>query len=169
MELKTPLLLVGWKNDFSKCAVIDNYTFKQVGYAEKKQEILTKLFNWRYIYKNIECICVDSAEQNFIADLKVSGNAYGFNFVGSYKATIKERIDLLIILLSLQRIQFNDNQGAKRVYNAYLMAKWEEHKVGLVREDNNEEINDVMDATEYALTRHMRGLTNAINNNLKGA
>lgn len=165
---KNSLTLVGWKRDFSSIAVLDNYTFKQTGYDTKKQIILNKVLDWANICGNIECIAIDSAEQNFIFDLRTLFKNYNLEVISSYKATIKQRIDLLVILMSLQRISFNDNEGGKRVYNSYLMAKWEKDKVGEVREDNNEEINDVMDATEYAITRHMKALLNVIDRTLKG-
>ena len=64
----------------------------------------------------------------------------------------------MIILLSLGRFHFNDNEGGKKALQAYKIAKWTEGKKGEEREDNNEPQNDIMDSVEYAVTRHMNAL-----------
>jgi hypothetical protein len=129
--------------------------------------ILSTVLRWKEKYP-IECISVDSAEQNFIYDLKALFQPYGIEVIGSYKATIKERIDLGISLLSWERLLFNNTVEGKHAYNAFLIAKWVDGKEGEEREDNNEEHNDIIDSIEYALTVHMKALLLFISRNKKG-
>ena len=150
--------LVGFKNDLSMVGVLDKRSFKQVGYDAKRKKLVETVLEWQNKYGNIRCISVDSAEQNFIYDLKQEFRQYGIEVIGSYKATIKERIDLVIVLLVLKRLIFNDNAECRDLFEAYLNAKWDEKKLGQEREDNNDPINDKMDSFEYALTTHMKGL-----------
>ena len=150
--------LVGFKNDLSMVGVLDKRSFKQVGYDAKRKKLVDTVLEWQKKYGNIRCISVDSAEQNFIFDLKQEFRQYGIEVIGSYKATIKERIDLVIVLLVLKRLIFNDNAECRDLFESYLNAKWDEKKLGQEREDNNDPINDKMDSFEYALTTHMKGL-----------
>lgn len=160
--------LVGFKKDYSEIQIVDNYSFKQCGWEQKKSMMIATVLNWKSKGRNIICVSIDSAEQNYIMDMKKAFAPYGIQVVGSYKATIKERIDLMIILLSLKRIKFLKNQGALGVYNAYLMARWEEGKEGEIREDLNEPLNDKMDSCEYALTVKMKTLLSIAQNEMKG-
>lgn len=154
---KNSMTLVGFNHQLTNVAVIDNYTFQQVGYDKKKQDILSRVLEWQKKYNiRIRCISVDSAEQNFIYDLKVLFAPYGIQVIGSYKATIKERCDMMVILLSHKRIKFTKQSIA--VFKAYQNAKWSENKIGKEREDNNDVINDIMDSCEYALTVHMKDI-----------
>ena len=150
--------LVGFKNDLSMVGVLDKRSFKQVGYDAKRKKLVDTVLEWQKKYGNIRCISVDSAEQNFIFDLKQEFRQYGIEVISSYKATIKERIDLVIVLLVLKRLIFNDNAECRDLFESYLNAKWDEKKLGQEREDNNDPINDKMDSFEYALTTHMKGL-----------
>lgn len=150
--------LVGFKADYSSVGVLDKESFKQVGYDNKRQRLVNKVLEWQKKYGYIRCISVDSAEQNFIFDLKQEFKKYNIEVISSYKATIKERIDLVIVLLVLGRLVFNDNANCRDLFEAYLNAKWSEKKLGQEREDNNDPINDKMDSFEYALTVHMKGL-----------
>ena len=154
---KNSMTLVGFNYQLTDVSVVDNYTFAQVGYDKKKQDILSKILEWQEKYNiRIRCIAVDSAEQNFIYDLKVLFAPYGIQVIGSYKATIKERCDMLIVLLSHYRIKFT--KQAIAVFKAYQNAKWAEGKIGKEREDNNDVINDIMDSCEYAITVHMKDI-----------
>ena len=156
---KNSVSLIGFKRDYSEAAVVDCQTFANCGYREKTERIESIVRGWldKGIY--IEGVFIDSAEQNYIKDMQSSFvSAYLPSVAGSYKATIKARIDLLIILLSLGRFHFNDNEGGKRALQAYKIAKWAEGKKGEEREDNNEPHNDIMDSVEYAVTRHMNAL-----------
>lgn len=78
--------------------------------------------------------------------------------IACYKATIKQRIDLEVILFSANRIEFNDTVAGRKMYEAFQVAKWVDNKLGEEREDNNEWHNDVLDSVEYTLTRHMKKL-----------
>lgn len=149
--------LVGFSADYDTVGVIDKYTFKQCGYDNKRKYILATVLNWNKV-RPIKAISVDSAEQNFIIDLRSAFAPYGIQVISSYKATIKQRIDMIIVLLSLGMLYFNDTKEGREIFDAYLMAKWQDGKENEVREDNNDPINDIMDATEYALTTHMKGL-----------
>ena len=113
-----------------------------------------------YAHLPIKYISIDSAEANFIRDLKSEFKNLGLPpVIESYKATIKDRIDMNIVLMSSVRTFFNsESEGAKRVYLAYSIAKWTEGKEGQEREDKNEWHNDMIDGDEYSMTRHMRKL-----------
>lgn len=162
------ITLAGYKKDYSLVGLVDNISFKQCGYNEKKKIILETIKQWKDEGKFIRCVCVDSAESNFIIDLQAEFAKYDIDVIPSYKATIKERCDMLVVLLAARKLLFNSNKGGKALYNAYIQAKWEENKENEVREDKNLPINDKMDATEYALTRHMKKLMYVVNRYLKG-
>lgn len=156
---KNSITLTGFKSDFSEMGVVDKKTVKQCGYKEKTSILIDMVKRWLSAGCNIEGIYVDSAEQNYIADLKAEFEKQGLPPVtGSYKATIKERIDLIIILLSRGRLFFNDTPEGRNAYAAFQACKWEEGKAGEVREDLNEWFNDVVDSVEYGATRHMKKL-----------
>lgn len=159
---KNSVSLIGFKRDFSAAAIMDCVPFSLCGYKEKTERIKSIVDGWKEHGIYIEGVFIDSAEQNYITDMKTAFNAEHLPPVaGSYKATIKARIDLLIILFSLKRLKFNDNAGGKRALQAYKIAKWAEDKKGEEREDNNEPQNDIMDSVEYAITRHMNALLKA--------
>lgn len=163
-KAQNSIALIGFKKNFTECAVFDLVTFSQCGYKQKAERLKLEVKRWKDKSIAIECILPDSAEQNFIKDL-----ASEFSFlrlppvVPSYKATIKQRIDMLTVLLATKRIKFNNTDGGKKALQAYKMAKWKENAKGKEREDLNEWQNDVMDSIEYALTRHMIALMTAKN------
>ena len=149
--------LIGITADYSKVGVIDKITFEQCGYKEKTQRLKEFVYKWRDKYVVPDYIAVDSAEQNYIADLRTEFRREGLpQVIPSYKATIKQRIDMNIVLLAKQRIEFNNTEEGREVYRAFQSAKWEDGKTGQVREDKNERINDILDSLEYAETRHMK-------------
>lgn len=149
--------LIGITADYSKVGVIDKMTFEQCGYKEKTQRLKEFVYKWRDKYVVPDYIAVDSAEQNYIADLRMDFKRENLPpVIPSYKATIKQRIDMNVVLLAKQRIEFNDTEEGREVYRAFQSAKWEDGKTGLVREDKNERINDILDSLEYAQTRHMK-------------
>ncbi len=151
--------LAGFKGDFSELGIVDVEPFKQCGYREKTAILISTVKRWLAAGCNIEGVFVDNAEQNYIADLKAEFERQGLPPVtGSYKATIKERIDLFIILMSRGRLKFNNNVGGKKAYAAFQACKWAEGKAGEVREDLNEWFNDIVDSVEYSATRHMKKL-----------
>jgi hypothetical protein len=78
--------------------------------------------------------------------------------IGSYKATIKERIDMNIVLLSRGKLIFNDTTGGKAALDAFKQATWKEGAVGKERKDENEPWNDKLDSIEYGQTMHMNAL-----------
>lgn len=160
-KAQNSIALVGFKRNFTECAVFDLIEFKQCGYKEKAQRIKQEVERWKQRRIAIECILPDSAEQNFIKDLAVDFSALRIPVVPSYKATIKQRIDMLTILLATKRLKFNNTVGGKKALQAYKLAKWKENAKGKEREDLNEWQNDVMDSVEYALTRHMLALMSA--------
>ena len=149
--------LIGLTQDYSKIGIIDKATFEQCGYQEKTRRL--KEFVYRWMQRGVvpDYIAVDSAEQNYIADLKADFRREGLpQVIPSYKATIKQRIDMNIVLLAKHKIEFNDTQEGREVFRAFQSAKWEDGKTGQVREDKNERINDILDSLEYAETRHMK-------------
>jgi len=158
--------LIGFEKDYKYCGVVDLFVFesekdgrKLVGYTQKTE--LLKAFLAKHQGKGIEGIFVDSAEGNYIKDLQnvpqING---GHPVVPSYKATIKERIDLLIVLFNRGRCFFDVNKAIQG-FQAYQSSTWVKGKEGKEREDNNLAMNDIMDAIEYAITRHMKALLQA--------
>lgn len=152
--------LVGFKPGFRKVGLIDKHTFKQCGYEEKTRHLIA--FLKRYKHLNIKYVSVDSAEQNYITDLQTLFKKIfpTIEVISSYKATIKERVDLMIILLSHGQFEFNDAPEGKDAYDAFMIAK-KGKKPKEVREDLNERHNDIIDSVEYAITRHMNALLKA--------
>ncbi len=155
--------LWGFKHDFSKVAGIDLHTFQQCGYEEKTKHLIA--FVKRYEHLNVKYVSVDGAELNYIEDLK---NLFRKIFphiqvVASYKATIKQRIDLGITMLTHDQLEFNDTPAGKKIYDAFMVAK-RSVKPNEEREDNNEEHNDIIDSSEYAWTVHMHAILQAAKN-----
>jgi PBSX family phage terminase large subunit len=153
--------LVGFDSTYSRAFLVDLEVFKsseggmKVGYAKKTA--MLKAFLARNGDKVIECISLDSAEGNYIQDLK--GEGLGIEVIPSYKATIKQRIDLNIILFSKRRFLFDIR--CIQAFQAYQNSVWVKGKEGKEREDSNLPMNDMMDATEYAETVHMKTLSYA--------
>ena len=155
-------VLVGFKRNFTECAVLDKRTFQECGYKQKTEMLKNTVSAWLSKNIAIEGVFVDSAEQNYITDLRTEFKQLGLPPVaGSYKATIKDRIDLLIVLMASLRIKFNNTEQGRNALQAYKISKWKDNKKGEEREDKNEWQNDVMDRTEYAITRHMVTLLKA--------
>ena len=149
-------VLVGWTEGYRYAVIMNELHFQKVGYKEKT----AKLRGWletilKYVPSQmVEGIFIDSAESNFIADIGADFyRDYGIKVAPSYKATIKERIDMMIIGFSTQRILIDNS--CRAIYDSYAKAIRE--KDGR-RQDENKPENDLMDATEYALTRHMVAL-----------
>lgn len=148
--------LIGYTNNFSEICVVDKIQFKQCGWDEKKKILFDTIISWKQEGKYIECISVDSAEDNFIRDLKTLFASHSIQVVASYKATIKQRIDMGIILLSSGILIFNNTQAGRDAYQCFLQAVWVDGKEGIEREDLNLPLNDAIDSIEYALTVHMK-------------
>lgn len=153
--------LTGWTENYRQAVCLAIKSFKRVGYAEKTKNLiiwLQNLIDTKVINPlTLEGIYVDSAESNYITDLQgVIKSRFNVPVTGSYKATIKDRIDMLIVGFSTGRVLFDKH--CRKVYEAYQSAKWADGQKGKVREDMNLEINDIMDAFEYSLTRHMKAL-----------
>jgi PBSX family phage terminase large subunit len=149
-------VLIGWTQDYRKAIVLSELHFQKLGYKEKT----AKLRGWleiilKYIPSQmVEGIFVDSAEGNFIEDISTDFyRDYGIKVAPSYKATIKERVDMMIIGFSTKRILIDDS--CRVIYDSYAKAMRDPNGVRL---DDNKPENDLMDATEYALTRHMIAL-----------
>lgn len=155
--------LWGFKADFTKVGGYDKMTFKQCGYEQKSQFLIA--FIKRYQHLNIKYVSVDSAELNYIQDLKALFRQVfpHIQVIESYKATIKQRVDLGIIMLSHDQIEFNDTAEGKDLYDAFMVAKRSE-KPNEVREDNNERHNDIIDSSEYAWTVYMNAILQAAKN-----
>ena len=152
--------LVGFNRDYTKCGVVDKTTFQQCGWNQKTELLIA--FIKSHNDKPIKYVAIDSAESNFIKDIKTLFARIfpHIAVIESYKATIKQRCDLMVILLSHMQVEFNDTKEGKDTYDAYRIAKKSE-KPNEYREDKNERHNDIMDSTEYALTRHMNALLKA--------
>lgn len=158
-------VLVGWTRRARKAVILDSVHFQQIGYDGKttklRQFIESLQSKYHIDLRRIEGIFVDSAESNYIMDLAPKiRNLYRIPVVGSYKATILDRINMMIIGISSGKILFKEDTGVE-IYRAFRKALWTPGKKGKERLDNNELHNDQMDATEYALTRHMKALMSA--------
>lgn len=155
--------LWGYKHDYTKVGGIDKHTFKQCGYKQKTDYLIA--FLKRYQHLNISFVAIDSAELNYIADLKTMFRALfpRIDVIPSYKATIKARVDLGIIMFSHDILEFNDTPEGRDMYDAFMVAKRSE-KPNEVREDLNERHNDIIDCSEYAWTRHMNAILQAVKN-----
>jgi hypothetical protein len=155
--------LSGFDLNFTRGASMDKWTFKQLGYEAKKEKLIAAIKHWQELGCNIEYVSVDSAEANFIKDLQSVFKVVfpNIDVIPSYKATIKERIDMGIILFASGRWEFNDTPEGRDTYDAFRMAKWADGKEGIEREDLNLPHNDKMDSTEYSWTRHMNALMRA--------
>ncbi len=155
--------LVGFERDYKWAALLDIMTFqtsqqgRKVGYGQKTE--LLNAFLDNHHGKPIEGIFVDNSEGNYILDLQNSQIQHKAPVAPSYKATIKERIDLLITLFTRGRFYFD--VSCVQAFQAYQSAVWVKGKEGKEREDNNLLMNDIMDAVEYAITRHMVALLQA--------
>lgn len=157
---KNVFALIGWNDSYTECCVYDVDVFSGIGYNQKQMRL--EAFARRHLgNKYIECISIDSAEQNFITDMQsYFAKHLNIRVIPSNKATIKDRIDMNIVAMSSKRIKF-DKVKAKVAYDAFLQAKWVEGKEGIEREDNNQMLNDIMDATEYGETVHMKAFMKA--------
>ncbi len=158
-------VLIGYNYNYSLCIVLECESFLSVGYTTKKQRLKMFIERARNIISRefsagltgiLEGVSVDSAESNYINDLKADLFNTGIKVVGSFKATIKQRIDMNIVALASGRLLFH--KAAAKVHRAFGVAKWADGKKGEEREDKSEEHNDILDATEYAQTVHMRAL-----------
>ena len=146
--------LWGFRHDYSKVGCIDKDTFKQCGYKQKTQYLIAFVKKYRDL--NIKYVAIDSAELNYIQDLKAlfAKEFPDIQVIASYKATIKQRVDLGIIMFSHDIIEFNDTSEGRDAYDAFMVAKRSE-KPNEVREDNNERHIDIIDSCEYAWTPQM--------------
>jgi PBSX family phage terminase large subunit len=160
--------LWGFRNDYTKIGMIDKMTFKQCGYNEKTKHLIS--FIKRYRHLNIRYVSIDSAELNYIQDMKAlfSVEFPDIEVIASYKATIKQRVDLGIIMFSHDQIEFNDTSEGRDAYDAFMVAKRSE-KPNEVREDNNERHNDIIDSSEYAWTPQMNKILLAAKKYEQGA
>ena len=154
------ITLIGFDYGFRGAAVLDKVTFVQCGYDKKTEALLTAIKKWQgWGARNIESVIVDSAEQNYITDLAAKFKRMGLPpVIGSYKATIKDRIDLVCLLMSQGKLLFNDTTEGRAALDAFKQGTWEEGKEGKERKDENEPWNDILDSIEYGLTRHMKAL-----------
>ena len=154
------ITLLGFLNNYVGCAVFAQESFSQVGYADKTERLKRFVRKWQGLgARNIECVVIDSAEQNYIRDLQASFTAEKLpEVIGSYKATIKDRIDMNVILLSAGKLLFNDTPDGRAALDAFKQATWKDGAVGKERKDENEPWNDKLDSIEYGQTRHMRAL-----------
>lgn len=152
------IILTGWTRGYKHAIFLKCDTFTKVGYKFKKDKLFAfvSFFLETLGIPSARCrgILIDSAEQNFIADMNADVyDKFHIDVVGSYKMTILERINLMILGFSTKRILFHNTPDVLTVYNSYRNALWVEGKEGKEREDKNEPKNDVMDGAEYSITR----------------
>ena len=158
------ITLIGFLPNYRGCAVFAQESFLQCGYEDKTERLKRFICKWQNLgAKNIENVIIDSAEQNYIRDLQTKfKNERLPEVIGSYKATIKERIDMNIILLSAGKLLFNDTVEGREALSAFKQATWKEGYIGKERKDENEPWNDKIDSIEYGQTRHMKALIRSV-------
>ena len=158
------ITLIGYTKNYDMAAVVAQESFPQVGYREKTEKLKRFIRKWKALGANyIENTIIDSAEQNYIQDLREEFKRDGLpEVIGSYKATIKERIDMNVILLSAGKLIFNDTTDGKAALSAFKEATWKEGEIGKERKDENEPWNDKLDSIEYGETRHMKALIRSV-------
>lgn len=150
----TVFTLTGWFKDKSRAIILKVKDLKDKGYEVKKRKLKEFVKQIQDEGKFIKYISVDSAESNAIFDWKEEfKKELNVEVIASYKATIKERCDMMTIGFSTRRILFDESCGL--TYQSYMGAK-KSNKPSEYREDLNELKNDVMDSTEYSLTTHMK-------------
>lgn len=154
------ITLGGFTYGYRAAGILDLETFSQCGYHEKTERLMAAVKRWQKLGAgNISCIVIDSAELNYIKDLQTAFKNAGLPpVIGSYKATIKQRIDLVCLLLPQEKLLFNDTDAGRRALAAYKQSSWADGKEGKERKDENEPANDIMDSVEYFLTRRMNAL-----------
>jgi len=150
------LTLTAWNNDYSKACFMKIDSFNNQGYEAKRMHLVQFLSTIEEKQRMlIESISIDSAESNFIVDIQsVIKKMFGLTVIPSYKATIKERIDMIIIGYSSGRLTMLPQ--CRKIYDSYRASRWQEDAIGEIREDLGLELNDVMDSAEYSLTTHMK-------------
>lgn len=151
------IVLTAWNNDYSKACFIKVDSFKTQGYEAKKMHLKQFLITIPERERMmIETISIDSAESNFIMDIQaIIRKDFALNVIPSYKATIKDRIDMIIIGYSSGRLTMLKDY-CRSIYDSYRASRWKEDAIGEIREDLGLELNDIMDASEYSLTTHMK-------------
>lgn len=154
--------LVGWGKDYRNNIVMRMKAFKSLGYNEKitqLKEFIKGILASGVKVQLIEGLFVDSAEANFIRDLApIIKQEFGIEVSGSYKATIKERVDMNIIGFSTKRTLID--KSCSEVYDAF--ERIQKGKNGEARLDENKIETDIVDSVEYAQTRHMKKLMSAV-------
>lgn len=153
----------GFTKGYKQAICLFKKKIKIAGYNNKKPIIFEFVDMCLKVCKpkgyQLDGFLIDSAEQNFIQDLKAEmWDRFGLEVIGSYKATVKERQDMMNIGFATKRILFNS--ACKETYHSYLTAEVDEKTK--LRLDNdvtnaNGEIDD-QDSFEYSLTRHMKDL-----------
>ncbi len=154
---------IGFERGFKRAIILFEKVFATTGYDKKKPIIFDFikfcLTTLKIHPSQVDGFLLDCAEQNFIADLNDQVYyQFGIDVVGSWKATIKDRIDLMSIGFSLKRILFHT--ACRATYQAYFHAqKGKENYTRLDTDETNAKgDNDRMDSCEYGLTRHMKDL-----------
>lgn len=154
--------LIGWGKDYSYNIVMRCMPFKSLGYTDKVAklcEFLDGIIASGVNKTLIEAIYIDSAEANFIRDLQPIIKArYGIDVLGSYKATIRERIDMNVIGFSSHKTLID--RTCSTVYDAF--SRIQVGKSGEARLDENKVETDIVDSVEYGQTRHMKALMTSI-------
>lgn len=110
------------------------------------------------MYRNIDTVYCDSAEQVLIRTLRKALYDNGFNLSvrNASKIEIVDRIRLVAGLIS--RNKFFYTQNADTVKDALTNAVWDETKIKTVRLDDGSSDIDTLDALEYSIERYARRL-----------
>ena len=138
--------------------------FIKAKYAKAAGSTADELIRWCVaafddIYKEIGIffeIYADSAEQVLINSLREKTHYSVFN---SIKRPIVDRIRVLNILLSTDRVRFVEGETEELV-EAFSSAVWDDKKMDDVRLDNGSYNNDIIDAAEYSFEYNIDWLVN---------
>ena len=110
------------------------------------------------MYRNIDTIYCDSAEQVLIRTLKKALYDNGFNISvrNASKIEIVDRIRLVAGLISRNKFFYTLN--ADTLKDALVNAVWDETKIKTVRLDDGSSDIDTLDAMEYSIERYAKRL-----------
>ena len=152
----TVFTLVGYTKYYSRAVVIDAYTMNEADYDEIIKNFNVWITKWYDIFGHrINTVWPDAADSIFVRTLR-SRIKVPVMVRGSKKMTIKERVILKEQLLHQKRMLFVRDYGGKEM--ASMLRKMKTDGKGGHIDDNKPE-NDYNDSLDYALTPHLKKLS----------
>jgi hypothetical protein len=152
----TVFTLVGYTKKYSRAIVIDSHSFNEADYDEIIKRFNNWITEWYDIFGHrINTVWPDSADSIFVRTLR-SRISVPIMVRGSRKMTIKERVILKEQLLHQKRMLFIKDYGGNEM--ALMLRKIKTDGKGGHLDDNRPE-NDYNDSLDYALTPHLKKLS----------